>query len=243
MSLEGKIAIVTGAARGIGAAVAVALGKQGASVVLNYVSPSSKARTEELAASIGKAKTLVVQADVGKLEDIDRLVKETVDRFGKIDILMNNGGVLDDQNIGQITDEVYQKTFNVNVRAVIFLSQAVVPYMGDGGRIINVSSISARLAFPGDTVYSASKVAVEAITRVMGMELRPKGIRVTAINPGPVSTSMFLDLPKEKREAIAAAFPVAAPEDIADVVTFLASPQSRWVNAVVVGTNNGAVLN
>jgi 3-oxoacyl-[acyl-carrier protein] reductase len=244
MSLQGKVAIVTGSARGIGATVAVSLAQAGADIVINYVSSSSKIHAEAVAKAVQSAgsQALVVQADLASLEALDSLVKKTVERFGKIDILVNNGGVVEFQPIGTITPETYQKIFDINVRAIVFLSQAVVSHMGEGGRIINVSSAVSTTGFPGSTVYSASKAAVEGITRVMAVELRDKGIRVTAINPGPVKTDMFLSNPKEQQDKITATYPTANPEDIADIITFLASPKSRWVNGGTVNANNAAAF-
>jgi 3-oxoacyl-[acyl-carrier protein] reductase len=115
--------------------------------------------------------------------------------------------------------------------------------MGDGGRIINVSSTAARQGNPGATVYSATKAAVESITRVMGIELRDKGIRVNAVNPGPIETDMFLGLPNETQDYFKSTQPIGKVDDIADVITFLAGPDSRWINATTVGTNNGVILN
>jgi len=146
-------------------------------------------------------------------------------------------------SVDEQTRESYSNLFDVNVRAIIFLSQAVVPYMGDGGRIINLSSTAARQGNPTATVYSATKAAVESITRVMGIELRDKGIRVNAVNPGPVETDMFLGLSSETQEYFRSTQPVAKADDITDVVTFLAGPNSRWINATTVGTNNGVILN
>lgn len=246
MSLQGKVAIVTGSARarGIGAATAIALAKEGADIVINYVSPASKVHAESVAKAVQSAgsQALVVQADLASLEALDLLVKKTVERFGKIDILVNNAGVAGFGAIGQITPEHYQNIFDVNVRAIIFLSQAAVAHMGDGGRIINVSSVVARSAFPASTVYSASKAAVESISRVMGVELRDKGIRVTAVNPGPVLTDMFTSLPKEVQESLDPKTPIGKPEDIADVITFLAGPKSHWVNGGTINTNNAVAF-
>ncbi|KIM31325.1 hypothetical protein M408DRAFT_64775 [Serendipita vermifera MAFF 305830] len=244
MSLQGKVAIVTGSARGIGAATAIALAKDGADVVINYVSPSSKVHAESVAKAVQSAgsEALVVQADLASLEALDLLVKKTVERFGKIDILVNNAGAGDGQAVGRITLENYQKIFDINVRAVIFLSQAAVAHMGDGGRIINISTAIARGGFPGTTVYSASKAAVESISRVMAVELRDRGIRVNSINPGPVSTDMFAKIPEEARETIKKTTPVASPEDIADVIAFLASSKSRWVNGGTINTNNAVAF-
>ncbi|PVG01783.1 putative short-chain type dehydrogenase/reductase [Serendipita vermifera] len=219
-SLSGKVAIVTGSARGIGASIAVGLAKEGANVVVNYVSPSSKALAEKVAqeAEGYGSKALVVQANLGSLSDIDKLVDQTVAQFSKIDILVNNGAVLEFGNIGNITPESFSRIYEVNVRGTIFLSQAVIPHMGDGGRIINVSSVAARQA------------AVESITRVMGSELRDKGIRVNTVNPGPVVTDMLTAQSDE-------------PADITDAILFLAGPKSRWINGGTLSTNNGAILN
>ncbi|KIM19654.1 hypothetical protein M408DRAFT_330866 [Serendipita vermifera MAFF 305830] len=244
MSLQNKVAIVTGSARGIGASAALALAKEGANVVINYVSPSSKTHAEALAKSIQgvDAQALIVQADLASLEALDLLVKKTVERFGKIDILVNNGGVVDFQEVGAITPESYQKIFDINVRAIIFLSQAAVAHMEEGGRIINVSSTAARQGNPSSTVYAASKAAVESISRVMAVELRDKGIRVTSINPGPVTTDMFLTLPEETQDYFKTTQPVAKPEDIADIIVFLAGPKSRWVNGGTINSNNAVVF-
>ncbi|KAG8759473.1 hypothetical protein FRC14_005854 [Serendipita sp. 396] len=244
-SLQNKVAIVTGSARGIGASVAVELARNGANVVINYVSPNSKTRAEEVAKTVEGlgSKALVVQADLAKVQDLENLVNETVAAFGKIDILVNNGGVVDFAPIGDISLESYQKIFDINVRAIVFLSQAVVAYMGKEGRIINVSSVAARLGAPGTTVYAASKAAVEGITRVMGIELRDKGIRVNAVAPGPITTDMFTTLDDETQEQFRSKFPVGEASDIANSVLFLASSASGWITGTTLNTNNGAILN
>ncbi|KIM26287.1 hypothetical protein M408DRAFT_313669 [Serendipita vermifera MAFF 305830] len=243
MSLQGKVAIVTGSARGLGAATAVALAKEGANVVINYVSPSSNIHAEGVAKVVqNSSEALVVQADLASIDSLNTLVKKTIERFGKIDILVRIRGYFYLEAVGSITTESYQKTFDVNVRAVIFLSQAVVAHMGDGGRIINVSSTTARQGNPGSLAYSASKAAVEAITRVMAVELRDKGIRVTSVNPGPMSTEMFANLSEETQELVKSAYPVAEPEYIADIIVFLAGPKSRWVNGGTINANNAVVF-
>ncbi|KAG8752965.1 hypothetical protein FRC14_006542 [Serendipita sp. 396] len=245
-SLQGKVAIVTGSSRGIGAAIAIALARQGANIVVNHVSPKSKARAEEVAKAVEELgpKALVVQADLSQLPDLESLVKQAVAAFGKVDILVNNGGVTQFAHIGEITPLSYQQVFDVNVRATIFLSQAVVPHMGKGGRIINVSSTAARQGIPTSAVYAASKGAVESLTRVMGIELRDKEIRVNAVAPGPVMTDMYHSVSEEERakKRAGAYVPVAEPSDIADAVAFLASPASRWVTGFTLSVNNGVVL-
>ncbi|CAG8643530.1 3660_t:CDS:2, partial [Acaulospora colombiana] len=219
-SLSGKVAIVTGAARGIGASIAISLAKEGANVVVNYVSPSSKPLAEKVAqeAQSYGPKALVVQANVGSLSDIDKLVKQTVSQFGRIDILVNNGGVVDFANIGDITPESFTRI---------------------------LSSLIWEKAVASSTYRALQlvKAAVESITRVMGTELRDKGIRVNAINPGPVVTDMFTSLPDELQDHFRATHPVAQPADIADAVLFLAGPNSRWINGGTLNTNNAAIFN
>ncbi|KAG8817065.1 hypothetical protein FRC17_000059 [Serendipita sp. 399] len=243
-SLQGKIAIVTGSSRGIGSTIAVSLAQHGANVVINYVSSSSKARAEELAKTIEGfgSKSLVVQADLAKLEDLDNLVKQTVDTFGRIDILVNNAAVGEFLPIGAITPESYHRIYDINVRSVIFLSQAAVPHMAEGGRIINISSIAARQGNPASTVYASSKAALEGITRVMGIELREKGIRVNAVSPGPVITDAFLSLDPAAQEFFKTSYPVGDVSDIADAVVFLAGNESRWITGTTLSTNNGVIL-
>ncbi|KIM24483.1 hypothetical protein M408DRAFT_75810 [Serendipita vermifera MAFF 305830] len=244
MSLQGKVAIVTGSSRGIGAATAIALANEGAHVVINYAASSSKDKAENIAKTVRGtgSQALVVQADISSFEEIDLLVKKTVEHFGRIDILVNNTGVIDYQTVGTITPESYQRIFDINTRAPIFLSQAAVAHMGDGGRIINVSGTPARLAYSSFTVYSASKAALESITRVMAVELRDRGIRVTAVNPGPTITDAFEAQTEERKTYLKATQPVGNPEDIADVIVFLAGPKSRWVNGGTVNTNNAVVF-
>ncbi|KIM24484.1 hypothetical protein M408DRAFT_26952 [Serendipita vermifera MAFF 305830] len=240
MSLHGKVAIITGSSRGIGAATAIALANEGAHIVINHSASSSKDKAENVARNVRGtgSQALVVQADISSLEEINLLVKKTVEHFGKIDILVNNTGIIDFQAVGSITLESYQRIFDINLRAPIFLSQAAVAHMGDGGRIINVSGTAAREGNPTLTVYSASKAALESITRVMGVELRDRGIRVTAVNPGTVFTDAFDASTEERKNHIKATQPVANPEDIADVIAFLAGPKSRWVNGGTINTNN-----
>ncbi|KAG8813071.1 hypothetical protein FRC18_002692 [Serendipita sp. 400] len=243
-SLQGKIAIVTGSSRGIGSAIAISLAQKGANVVINYVSSNSKSRAEEVAKTVETlgSKSLVVQADLAKLDDLDKLVKQTVATFGKIDILVNNAGVGEFAPIGSITLESYQRIFDINVRSVIFLSQAAAAHMGQGGRIINISSIAARLGNPTSTVYAASKAALEGITRVMGIELRERGIGVNAVSPGPVITDAFTSLAPEAQEMFKTLYPVGEASDIADTVDFLAGPTSGWITGTTLSTNNGVIL-
>ncbi|CAG7850541.1 Uncharacterized oxidoreductase MexAM1_META1p0182; AltName: Full=ORFC [Serendipita indica DSM 11827] len=243
MSLSGKVALVTGSARGIGAAIAVALAQQGAHVVINHVSSSSLSRAQEVARSIENlgtgSRTLIVQADLASLDELNNLVKQTVDHFGRIDILVNNGAVAELAPLEEVTVDHYQRMYDVNVRAVIFLTKAVVAHMKEGGNIINISSVSARIGEAGTTVYASTKAAVESVTRVLGIELRDRNIKVNAVSPGPVVTDTFKGLPEEAKASIRNSRPVAEPSDIADVVVFLASPASRWITGSTLSASNG----
>jgi len=183
MSLEGKIAVVTGASRGIGHAIALTLAKHGASVVVTYTSSSSEEPTKALVAEIQKLgrKALAVRADVGKMEDIDHLVKATIDKFPRVDILVNNAGALIGGSLGEYKLEDYNHMFDVNVRGPFFLTQALLPYLNDKGRIINLSSVSARLGMAGQALYASTKAALESATRNWASELRENRLHATLL--------------------------------------------------------------
>jgi NAD(P)-dependent dehydrogenase (short-subunit alcohol dehydrogenase family) len=167
-----------------------------------------------------------------------------------IDILVNNAGVAETGPVEEVTHEVYDAIFAVNTRAVFFMTQAVLPHITKGGRIINVSSTNARTSMVNTSVYSGSKVALEAFTRVMAAEFGPKyGVTVTAVNPGPVATDMYLNAPDEVRrmmdgfaKSVPAGSRMGTPEDIADIVGFLATDSSRWITGNVVTANGGMVM-
>src|SRR6476646_10441378 len=183
--LTGKVAIVTGASKGIGAAIAKSLAADGASVVVNYA--SSKAGAEKVVAAItGKGgKAVAVQADVSKPEDIHRLFAETKRAFGRLDVLVNNAGVYDFVPLEAITPEHFHKQFGLNVLGLILTTQEAVKHFGAaGGSVVNIGSIVGKVAVPNATVYSATKAAVDSITRTLGAELGPRKVRVNAVNPG-----------------------------------------------------------
>jgi NAD(P)-dependent dehydrogenase (short-subunit alcohol dehydrogenase family) len=195
---------------------------------------------------------VAIQADLTDDTGPETIVKKTLDAFNTshIDILVNNAGVTDVQAVEDVTRKSFDAVFAVNARAVFFMSQAVLPHIRKGGRIINISSTGARTGIPSTAVYSSSKAAVEAFTRVMAAEFGPKyGINVTAVNPGPVATDMYLSVPEDLKkglEEIVKATPAEArmgtPEDIADIVGFLASEQSRWITGNVVTANGGLLM-
>jgi 3-oxoacyl-[acyl-carrier protein] reductase len=234
--LVGKVAVVTGASKGIGAAIAKQLAADGATVVVNYSSSKSGADkvVSEITAQGGKA--LAVQGDVAKKADIERLFAETKKTFGQLDILVNNAGVYDFLPLEQVTEDHIHKHFNLNVVGLILTTQEAVKLFGPGGgSIINLSSVASTAAPPGGSVYSATKGAVDTLTKSLAKELGPRKIRVNAINPGMVETEgvhsgglVGSDFQKQV-EAQTPLGRIGQPQDIATVASFLASPDSGWI--------------
>jgi len=245
--LNNKVAVVTGASKGIGAAIAKHLAAEGASVVVNYA--SSKAGADKVVTEIISAggKAVAVQGDVSKQADIDRLFAETKSAYGKLDILVNNAGVFEFAPLEGITAEHYNKQFNINVLGLLLTTQKAVELIGEeGGSVINISSLISKNPAPGASVYSATKGAVDAITISLSKELGPKKIRVNSLSPGMVETegvhtAGFLET--DFHTQIVAGTPlgrIGQPEDIAKVAVFLASSDSQWVTgeALVVSGGN-----
>jgi 3-oxoacyl-[acyl-carrier protein] reductase len=233
--LAGKTAIVTGASKGIGAAIAKALAAAGAQVVVNYA--SSKAGADGVVATITAAggKAIAVGGDVSKAVDAQTLVDAAMHAFGHIDILVNNAGVWDIVPIQDFTEQEYRRTFDVNVLGNLLITQAALKHMGEGSSIINISSNATSINPPGSAIYTATKGALEGITSVLANELGPLKIRVNAILPGMVDTEgnrangfMGSDI---ERYAVSQTplGRVGQPEDIADVAVFLASDDARWL--------------
>jgi len=229
-SLTGKVAIVTGASKGIGACIAKSLAAAGASVVVNY--SSSKDAADRVVADIEAAggKAVAVKANVAKSADIDFLFAEAKAALGAPDILINNAGIYHPTPIGSITEESFHQHFDLNVLGLILASQKAVAEFGDkGGVIVNVSSVVALVTPPGIAVYNATKGAVDSLTRSFARELAGRKIRVNSVNPGLIATegthaSGFVNGEESPLG------PVGKPEDIANIVTFLASDASAWIN-------------
>jgi 3-oxoacyl-[acyl-carrier protein] reductase len=243
--LQGQVAVVTGASKGIGAAIAEHLAAAGAAVVVNYA--SSKAGAEAVLARIRQAdgKAVAVQADVSKPDDIRRLFAETKKAFGKLDILVNNAGIYEFAPLEAITAEHFHKHFNLNVLGLLLTTQEAVKYFGPAGSIINMSSFAATSAPPSTSVYSGTKAAVNAITRSLAQELGPRKIRVNAISPGVVETE-GLDAAgisgsdfQRQMEAQTPLGRIGRPQDVAPVVVFLASPESAWITGENVYVSGG----
>jgi 3-oxoacyl-[acyl-carrier protein] reductase len=244
--LAGKVAVVTGASKGIGAAIARQLAANGAAVVVNY--GSSKSGADKVVAEITSAggKAVAVQADMAKAADIDRLFAETKKSFGRLDILVNNAGIYGFSPLEDVTEDYFHKQFNLNVLGLILASQAAVKlFDSSGGNIINISSVVSTLGFPQASVYSGTKGAVDAITRSLAKELGPRGIRVNAINPGMVETEGTHSAgiaASDMRKQIEAQTPlgrIGQPQDIANAAVFLASPDSSWITGETLVISGG----
>jgi len=234
--LAGKVAVVTGASKGIGAAIAKHLAAEGAQVVVNYASSKSGAANvvNEITKAGGKA--IAVQGDLSNKGDIDRLFLEAKKTFNRLDILVNNAGIYEFAPLENVTEEHFNKQFNLNVLGVILASQAAAKLFGpEGGSIINISSIVSTMPVPNAAVYSGTKGAVDAITRSLAAELGPRKIRVNAINPGMVETEGFHAAGiagSEMQKGVEAQTPlgrIGQPNDIATAAVFLASTDSAWI--------------
>jgi 3-oxoacyl-[acyl-carrier protein] reductase len=238
-----KVAIVTGAARGIGAEVARRLARDGFAVAINYASSSKEADAlvAELAAK--GAKAIAVKADVASPDDVRAMFETTEARLGHVDVLVNNAGVLKTVSLADTTDALYDQTFDINVRGTFNTLREAAARMNEGGRIVNFSSTTLALNMPGYAVYNATKAAVEAFTHVFAKELRGRDITVNAVAPGPIATSLFLDgKTDEQIQTFARMSPLqrlGQPEDIASVVAFLAGPDGGWINGQILRANGG----
>ena len=234
--LAGKVAVVTGASKGIGAAIAKQLAAEGAAIVVNYASSKTGADNVVRDVTSNGGKAIAVQGDMSKKADIDRLFAEAKRVFDSIDILVNNAGIYEFAPLEAITEEHFHKQINVNVLGPILATQAAVKLFGpSGGSIVNISSIVSSMAVPNAAVYSATKGAVDALTRSLSKELGPRKIRVNAINPGMVETEGVhaagiagSDTQKQV-EAQASLGRIGQPQDIAALALFLASSDSAWI--------------
>jgi 3-oxoacyl-[acyl-carrier protein] reductase len=244
--LADKVAVVTGASKGIGATIAKALAAEGAAVVVNYAASRRDAEmvVAEITGTGGKA--VAVQGDVSKSRDVERLFADTINSFGRIDILVNNAGIYRFAPIETVTEDDFHQHFNINVLGVVLATkEAIKHFRPDGGSIINLSTAVTRNPPPGASVYVASKSAVEAITRVLAKELGPQKIRVNAISPGEVETEgtrsagiVGSDFEKQLLQQTPLGR-VGQPEDIAPVAVFLASDDARWVTGEILAASGG----
>ncbi|RDW80226.1 putative 3-ketoacyl-acyl carrier protein reductase protein [Coleophoma cylindrospora] len=251
LPLLGKTAVVTGGSRGIGAGIAYELAKKGADVVITYTSASSQKMVWDLEQKISllphQPKTLGARADLSSLDgakEILLFIKSWRSPNAiKIDILVNNAGIEKIKPLGEITASDYEALYNLNVRGALLMTQEVLPYLGPGSRIINISSVGARAGFAGLSLYCSSKAALEGLTRCWAAELGKNGTTVNAVNPGPVESEMLDKIPKDLVEMQMKNTPiqnrVGKVEDVAPIVAWLASEESRWVTGQVISASGG----
>jgi 3-oxoacyl-[acyl-carrier protein] reductase len=242
--LKDKVALVTGGSRGIGAAIARRLAQEGARVAVNYHTSAGQAQAlvDELRALGAEAEAF--QADVSNVGQAERLVALTVERFGKLDVLVNNAGIAELRPLGKIDPDHYQRLLNTNIGSALFVTQAATRHLGAGGRVIAISSVMANFGFPGASLYSASKAALGSLVRTWSTELGPRGITVNAVAPGLTETDMTADFPPETRAAVISRTPLGRlgqPADIANIVAFLASDDACWVNGQTITADGGKV--
>ena len=243
-TLDGQVALVTGASRGIGAAVALRLARDGARVFVNYRADASGADSVVHAIRAGGGRADALQADVSRVPDVRTLVDRAADAGGRLDILVNNAAICLPGTVDSLTEADFDGHFAANVKSVLFASQAAVPHLAlRGGAIVNVSSVNGRRPAAGASVYSASKAAVDAITVALAEELGPRRIRVNAVAPGATDTAMLRGAnPADAVASIGLQTPLGRlglPEDIARAVAFLASEEASWITGQVLAASGG----
>ncbi|WP_417835442.1 SDR family oxidoreductase [Thalassospira tepidiphila] len=240
---ENKTAIITGASRGIGVALAKRLAADGFNVVINYASSAGPA--EELAESLKSQghKAIAIKADIARPDAVKALFDKTIAEFGGVDVIVNNAGVMTTTPIADMDDATYDAMMDINVRGTFNMLREGAKHLRDHGRVINFSTTALHLKLPGYAVYNATKAAVEAMTGVFAKELRGRQITVNAVAPGPVATELFLNGKTDEQIANFAKMPplerLGEPDDIAGVVSFLAGPDSGWVDGQTIRANGG----
>ena len=238
-----QVAIVTGASRGIGAAIARRLASDGFAVVVNYAASSKEADALVAELKADGAAAIAVKADVSNADDVRRMFEATEQQVGEVDVLVNNAGILKTVPLAETSDALFAQTFDINVRGTFNTLREAAMRMNNGGRIVNFSSTTLALNMPSYAIYNATKAAVESFTHVFAKELRGRNITVNAVAPGPVATSLFLDGKTEEQIQTFAKMPplqrLGQPEDIASVVAFLAGADGAWVNGQILRANGG----
>lgn len=245
--MEDKVALVTGASRGIGRACAIKLGAEGYKVVVNYNSNDEAAN--EVVSLIKEAggEASAIKADVSKADEAKMLIRETVNTYGQLDVLVNNAGIVKDEFVLMMSEETINKCLDLNIKGYLYCTQQAVLKMFSKkqGVIINVSSVSSKLAVPGQSVYSSTKGAVNAMTATMAKELAPYGIRVNAVAPGFIATDMIDQLPEDKKEEYLNTIPLkrfGTAEEVAEMVAMLAGPACTYMTGQVIVLDGGLSL-
>lgn len=243
MNNQGKVAIITGASRGIGRSIAEQLAELGAKVVVNYSASSEEAKEVVEAIVKNRGEALAIKADISNVSDVKMLFAETIKHFGQVDLLINNAGYMKNKLIKDVTETDFDKHFSINVKGTYFACQQAMNYMEDGGRIINISTSVLGAMLPSYSVYAATKGAVEQITRQLAKEFGLRGITINAIAPGPVNTELFTAGKSEEQiETLAnmnAFKRLGEPNDISNVVEFLVSEKSQWITGQTIRVNGG----
>lgn len=242
-NLNNKVVLVTGASRGIGATIASKLANAGAKVIVNYA--GGKEAAEKVVAAIRNngGEAIALQADVSKAEEVTILFDQAIAHFGRIDVLINNAGIMITKLIKDTTDEDFTRQFDINVRGVFNTLREASTKLEDHGSIINFSTSVNRIILPTYATYVATKAAVEQLTRVFSKEIGHRGINVNSVSPGPTNTELFTTgKPQEVIDRLASLSPfnrIGEPNDIAEIVLFLASDEAKWINAQNIGVNGG----
>lgn len=244
-NLSGKVAIVTGASRGIGREIAEVLAGNGAKVIINFA--SNPAPAEEVVASIQASggEAAAIRADVSQVSDIEKLFQATLETYGQIDILVNNAGIMVTKPLAAMTEEDFDRQFAINTKGTFFACQQALKHMNKGGRIINFSTSIAGAMVPTYSVYAGTKGAVEQFSRQLAKEFSPAGITINTVAPGPVNTELFTAGKSEEQiqasRNMNAFGRLGEPEDISGIVLFLASEESRWITGQTIRVNGGMI--
>lgn len=247
MTLEGKTALVTGASRGIGRAVAVALAAAGAKVAVNYAGNDAAAEETKAAIEAAGGAAILVKADIAGSEEVEGMVRKTIEAFGRIDILVNNAGITRDGLLMRMKDEDFDAVINTNLKGVYYTTKAVMKLMMKNryGRIINMASVVGLTGNAGQANYAAAKAGVIGFSKTVARELASRGITCNMVAPGLIATDMTKDLPEKARETMMASIPLGRagqPEDVAQAVLFLASDNASYITGQVINVDGGMVM-
>ncbi|MGD9852337.1 MAG: glucose 1-dehydrogenase [Nitrospirales bacterium] len=243
MSLQGKVALITGASRGIGRGIAERLAQEGAAVIINYKISADKAHSVVRAIEAKGGKALAIQADVSRVKDIRRLFQDTLGHFGRLDIVVANSGLYNQKMLMETTEEDYDAMFALNAKGTFFILQEAGTHLQDGGRIIFISTGATAMSFPGSAVYKGSKAAGEQFVQTLAKELGPRKITVNTVSPGFTETDMLPQDPQFRESGIKMSplGRLGQPRDIADVVDFLVSEQGGWITGNNIQAGGGII--
>ena len=241
-SLAGKVAIVTGSSAGIGRAIAERLAQEGATVVVNYGKSADKAKAVVTGIESKGGTAVAIQADISEVENARRLVRNTVERFGRLDILVNNAAIALNKPLIETTEREFDQSFALNAKGPYFAMQEAAKVIADGGRIVNLSSGGTRRGFPGGTVYLGTKAALEQFTKGLAHELASRAVTVNTVSPGFTDTAMLWESLRETAPQMTPLGRLGKPGDIADVVAFIVSDQARWLTGQNIQASGGVVM-